>query len=87
MVSGATTLEQLIGRTHREGQEADQVTVDVLVGCLEHLTSWDKALEGAAAAVELQGQTQKILIADKIFPDDSERKKLCGHRWEIILAK
>ncbi len=75
--SGAKTFEQLIGRTHRDGQKSDQVEVDILLGCVEHYESWDNACAQARMAVDALGDSQKILIADPIFPamprDGSER--------------
>src|ERR1019366_1894577 len=41
----AAILEQLLGRTHRDGQEADCVTADVLLGCKEQLQGFHKAQE------------------------------------------
>jgi len=70
--SGAPTWEQLLGRTHRDGQEADEVTADVLVGCSEHLDGWLAALEGARNARDTLGDSQKILDADAVFPDFAE---------------
>ena len=49
------TVEQLIGRTHRFGQEADEVTVDVLLGCREHHDAFQRALDGARAAADTLG--------------------------------
>ncbi len=81
--SGAKTFEQTIGRTHREYQTADQVEVDILLGCIEHFESWENAIAQAKMAVDTLGDSQKILIADVIMPampnDGSERwKKSCG---------
>lgn len=67
--SGAPTWEQLLGRTHRDGQEADEVTADVLIGCSEHLDAWTTALDGARNARDTLGDSQKILDADSDFPD------------------
>ena len=60
--------EQLLGRTHRDGQEADEVTIDLLVGCREQHAGFGKALEQAAFAQGVNGQPQKLLIADRIDP-------------------
>ena len=70
---GASTLEQLIGRTHRDGQEADEVTVEFLLGCLEHYDAFDKAVSGAKAAADTLGHDQKILLADIIIPNINSR--------------
>jgi hypothetical protein len=71
--------EQLIGRTHRDGQRADEVTVDILLGCGEHHEGFMRALDGARAAADMMGHDQKILLADLAFPISiSERK---GPLW------
>lgn len=75
---GASTLEQLIGRTHRDGQEADTVTVDVLLGCREHYDSFFRAVDGAKAAADLLGHDQKLLLADLCFPSIAGRS---GPLW------
>ena len=74
----AHTVEQLVGRTHRDGQEADEVLVDVLVGCREHADAFERALAGARAAADTLGHDQKILLADLCFPDFDNRK---GPLW------
>jgi hypothetical protein len=75
----AQILEQLIGRTHRDGQEADEVTVDVLLGCREHADAFDRALDGARAAADTLGHDQKLLLADVVMPDISGRR---GPLWQ-----
>jgi hypothetical protein len=75
----AQIVEQLIGRTHRDGQEADEVTVDILLGCREHHDSFQRALDGARAAADTLGHDQKLLLADIVMPDISSRK---GPLWQ-----
>ena len=75
---GAQTAEQLIGRTHRDGQEADTVTVDILIGCREHYDSFQRALDGARAAADTLGHMQKLLVSDVCMPDISSRR---GPLW------
>jgi hypothetical protein len=75
---GASIVEQLIGRTHRDGQEADTVTVDILLGCSEHADAFQRALDGARAAADTLGHDQKLLLADVLMPDISNRK---GPLW------
>lgn len=74
----AKIVEQLIGRTHRFGQEADEVTVDILLGCKEHHDAFNRALEGARAAADTLGHTQKLLLADILIPNINNRK---GPLW------
>jgi hypothetical protein len=75
---GPSTMEQLIGRTHRDGQEADTVTVDILLGCREHRDAFYRALEGARAAADTLGHDQKLLLSDILMPDIHNRK---GPLW------
>lgn len=60
--------EQLIGRTHREGQEADEVTFEVLLGCYEHLQAMDQIMRDAAFQEGIGGQEQKLNLADITIP-------------------
>lgn len=75
----AKIVEQLIGRTHRSGQEADEVTVDILLGCREHYDAFQRALDGARAAADTLGHAQKILLADLCLPNiDNKTGPLWG---------
>jgi hypothetical protein len=74
----ALKMEQLIGRTHRDGQEADEVTVEILLGCREHADAFQRALDGARAACETLGHDQKLLLSDILMPDTSLRN---GPLW------
>lgn len=79
--------QQMLARTHRPGQTADAVEVDVLWGCLEHLRAWDKALQGTYTARDTTGSDDpaayKLLIAlaNADLPDTAG---LRGHRWTNI---
>lgn len=75
---GPSTMEQLIGRTHRDGQEADEVTVDILLGCREHHDAFERALDGAKAAADTLGHDQKLLLADILMPDINSKQ---GPLW------
>lgn len=70
--SGGHVWEQLLGRTHRQGQRADEVFVYVLT----HTTRSDRALrtalKGARFSDTLQGQEQKLAIATKKLLDVSD---------------
>jgi hypothetical protein len=76
--SGASPVEQLIGRTHRHGQGADVVTVDIMLGCDAQKDAFDRALSGARAAEDTLGHSQKLLLADVTMPDISGRR---GPLW------
>jgi hypothetical protein len=71
--------EQLIGRTHRTGQAADTVNFDVLLGCREHIESIPRALASSDIKKDLLGFSQKLRIADIVWPDAGDRRS--GPRW------
>jgi hypothetical protein len=78
---GWDALQQTIARTHRPGQKADEVIVDVLVGCREHVNAWQRAVAGTHAARDTVGGTPKLLLADVTFPSDDEIRRFVGARW------
>ncbi len=78
---GWDALQQTIARTHRPGQTADEVIVDVLIGCREHVSAWRKAVAGTHAAKDMVGGTPKLLLADVTFPSEAEIASLSGARW------
>jgi hypothetical protein len=77
----ATWWEQTIARTHRTGQEADEVIVDVLLGCRENFDAVSGALEKAAAIQDTTGKKQKLLLADRLLPTEAEINALHTPRW------
>lgn len=79
--TGASILEQLIGRTHRPGQMADEVKVDILIGCIEHVEAWARARAEAKMSEDLFGQAQKILIADVVNIPSPDSVDEYGARW------
>lgn len=80
--TGAAVWEQLLGRTHRPGQTADEVTVDVLIGCVEHAEAWQRARAEAVMSSDMLGQPQKILIADVTVPSVDDVGVRAGARWK-----
>lgn len=76
--------QQVIGRFHRPGQTADQVEIDVLLGCAEHANAWKKALSGTYAIRDTMGADPKLLLADLDFPTEDEIEKFRGPRWTNI---
>lgn len=79
---GADSWQQLLGRTHRPGQTAREVTVDVFIGCGEHVAAWRKALAGAASIRDTVGSQSKLLIANtRAWPSDWEMASWVGDRW------
>mgnify|MGYP001580441643 CR=1 FL=1 len=60
----AGTWEQLLGRTHRQGQLADVVEVVIAVGCAESRAAVDKAFGEARYVEQTTGAPQRLLRAD-----------------------
>lgn len=58
--------EQLIGRTHRNGQLADTVMVDWLAACAEQDEGFHQVMADAAYIKGTTGASQKVLYADHI---------------------
>lgn len=65
--SSGDIFEQLLGRTHRPGQEADTVTADVLVTNEVHVRAFSAALAGARYLQDSLGQPQKLLYGDIVI--------------------
>lgn len=63
--SGASW-EQLMGRTHRPGQQADEVTFEVFAHTGELMGSLYRAVADAEYVFSTQGQRQKILAARRV---------------------
>jgi hypothetical protein len=59
-------IEQLLGRTHRMGQQADTVNVDWLAACKEQDDGYEQMLADARYIEHTTGQSQKLLYADKV---------------------
>lgn len=75
--------EQLLGRTHRDGQQSDRVTVDVLMGCAEDVHAFWRAVEDADYAEAVTGQAQKLIHADtEDVIDLAAAKTLRGAQWQ-----
>lgn len=74
--------EQRIGRTHRPGQRAERIDVDLLFGVREDVSAFAAAQEYAANVAALTGSPQKLSSADcteVLAPEDiADRKE---PRW------
>lgn len=68
MPSSGLTIEQLISRTHRDGQEADEVLVEVIVSCWEHVNAFNQASADADYIQSSTGAPQKLMLAGVDFP-------------------
>lgn len=84
--ANATEWEQMVGRLHRTGQTRD-VTVDVLLGCVENSESWSNAHALAKMTNETMGASQKLLIAKVEFPDALDLALRQGYKWQKTLDK
>lgn len=56
--------EQLAGRTHREGQPADEVSFEIFFVCREHWKAFQQALADARYIENTTGLPQKLLYSD-----------------------
>jgi hypothetical protein len=66
-----------LGRTHREGQEADEVSYDVMFACKEQMDGFLQALADARYLQDTLGSPQKLLYADLVL----DMKDTIGPRW------
>lgn len=55
--------EQMLGRTHRDGQVADEVDVEVVLGCKEQVQGFHRAVRDARFIEATTGQPQKLTQA------------------------
>lgn len=58
--------EQLMGRTHRNGQRRDDVNFKVLAHAEQFKSNYFRAVENAKYLKQLTGQQQKLLIATEV---------------------
>lgn len=65
-ILSAAAWEQLLGRWHRQGQSADEVSCDILLHTDRYKRKWQAALKEAEFIEQTTGQQQKILYANKI---------------------
>ena len=72
--------EQLLGRTHRPYQLADEVEVEFIVSCEEHLEALDQALNDARYIEASTGAPQKLLLAT--IDVDEQMLRGAGPRWK-----
>lgn len=62
--------EQLIGRMHRPGQQADEVEVYIVSHTKEQVSALKQARKDALYVEQTQGQKQKLLYGDYVGWDD-----------------
>jgi hypothetical protein len=75
-------MEQLLGRLHRDGQQADEVEFDVITTCAEHVGALWQAVSDCRYVQDSTGSPQKLLLAgiNALTPDDLVLRR--GARWE-----
>ena len=80
MPANGLAVEQLLGRTHRDGQLADEVYVEVVVSCYEHFEAFEQAQRDSRYVASSTGAPQKLLDATV----DMEPTNLLGlgPRWK-----
>jgi hypothetical protein len=66
VASDATEWEQVLGRTHRPGQQADTVIAAVYRHTPELRAAFDTAVERAKFVQETKGQRMKLCFADRV---------------------
>jgi hypothetical protein len=73
---GGDVWEQLLGRTHRDGQQADEVTADVLLCCYEQWDVFRQARRDAEYVERTMQQAQKLNFADVDVLSEAEVQAL-----------
>lgn len=56
--------EQMLGRTHRDGQQAEEVTCHILISLKEQAQAFERACRDARYISDSTGQEQKLCYAD-----------------------
>jgi hypothetical protein len=76
--------EQKMGRTHRQGQQADTVDFTLYVGCRENIEGFWQSVRDCIRVQQQIGQAQRLVFADKSVPS-TERFAFSGFgspfRW------
>lgn len=73
--------EQMLGRTHRDGQEADEVHCKIFASCIEHYMAFYKSVGDAQYVQDSMGQVQKLLYADVTLPTLEEVERSDSVIW------
>lgn len=59
----SSTWEQMLGRTHRDGQQADEVSATLLISMKEQVVWYELAIAVARNVSDMSGQEQKLCYA------------------------
>ena len=85
MPENAIELQQSLARTHRTGQPKDVVEADIMLGCIEHMRAFEKAIEGSKVIRDTVGDDAKILRATIIdWPSELDVEAWPGALWGKI---
>lgn len=81
---GGDLWEQMMGRTHRDGQDAEEVTFTLGMECIEQYDAFIQAQADAEYIERTMGQPQKLLYADVDIMSDEDVEVLADSgdpRW------
>jgi hypothetical protein len=82
MPANGMQTEQLFGRTHRDGQLADEVSFDVITSCAEHVGAFWQAVRDCEFVLDSTGSPQKLLVADVDIATADSIAFRPGPRWD-----
>jgi hypothetical protein len=71
--STGTIWEQLLGRLHRSGQQADDVVFEVMLGCREHVEGVLQAKRDAGFHRTMLDAPAKLEYCDLVIPEIRSR--------------
>jgi hypothetical protein len=72
--------QQMLARTHRDGQDADEVICDVVVSCVEHVEAMRIMQSDAQYQEDITGDRQKLQLADIVVPGTMHLKGAVWNR-------
>lgn len=73
--------QQLLGRTHRDGQEADEVICDIVISCAEYVDAMRIMMNDAQYQEDITGDHQKLLLADVVVPETPSQGPIWDKNW------
>lgn len=90
--SSGATLEQLLARHQRLGQEADEVVFEFYLHTRELFTAWQSARSEAKFAEAMNGSPQRVLGATVIGLDEEKYEKMLVDKaappeWAAMVAR
>ena len=73
--------EQLLGRFHRQGQEAEEVSYTVYLSCIENAADFEQARRDARRTQDSSGNAQRLLYGDNTVPGPEAFLEESSGRW------